>query len=202
MKMKTLKLSVVACAALVTGLFSCGKNDTPTPTPTPAVTKTDSIIVPFSSTAPYTFYSFKDSSVVANSDSATTKWDFGVRFVNIIVNSHASGPGNAGVITQPGIYDNFTIAPESGYAYDTTATQPAINAKYRDPASWYIYDENDPNHIFYPKAGQFFVFKTADNHYVKMEILSVGYKDFVGRVPVTLIYRFRYTYQANGSRNF
>ncbi len=200
MKMKTMKLSVLALAALVIGFISCSKKENPTPTPQASVSVTDSIQVPFSSTAPYTFYSFKDSSVVSNSDSATSKWDFGIRFVNIIVNSHASGPGNAGVITQPGVYETLTSAPETGYAYDTTATKPAINAGYT--TGWYNYDPTDPTHTFHPKAGQFFVFKTADGHYVKMEILSVSYLPFTGQVPVTLIYKFRYTYQADGSRNF
>jgi len=35
-----------------------------------------------------------------------------------------------------------------------------------------------------------------------MEILSVSYLPFSGRVPVILIYKFRYTYQANGSTDF
>lgn len=200
MKKKTVKLSVLALVALTTGVISCSKKNNPTPAPNSSVSVTDSIQVPFSSTAPYTLYSFKDSSVVPNSDSATTKWDFGIRFVNIIVNSHTSGPGNAAVITQPGVYETFTSAPESGYAYDTTSTKTAIDAGYT--TGWYNYDPTDPTHTFHPKAGQFFVFKTADGHYVKMEILSVSYLPFTGQVPVTLIYKFRYTYQADGSRNF
>jgi hypothetical protein len=200
MKKKTVKLSVLALVALTTGVISCSKKNNPTPAPNSSVSVTDSIQVPFSSTAPYTLYSFKDSSVVPNSDSATTKWDFGIRFVNIIVNSHTSGPGNAAVITQPGVYETVTSAPESGYAYDTTSTKTAIDAGYT--TGWYNYDPTDPTHTFHPKAGQFFVFKTADGHYVKMEILSVSYLPFSGPVPVTLIYKFRYTYQADGSRNF
>jgi hypothetical protein len=165
----------------------------------PAITVTDSIEIPFS-TNNYTFYSFKDSSVVANSDSATTKWDFGIRLVNIIVNSHASGPGNAGVITESGLFDNFAAAPSSGYAYDTTTTSLGIDAGVTN--GWYDYDIN--THAFSPKAGRFFVIRTADNHYAKLEILAVNYAGFVSPTapPTTLIYKFRYTYQADGSRNF
>ncbi|HEV2831720.1 MAG TPA: HmuY family protein [Hanamia sp.] len=195
--MKTLKLSMLALAAVVIGLVSCTKDDVPNPAPTPAVSVTDSIEIPFA-TNNFTLYSFKDSAVVSNNDSATTKWDIGIRLVSIIVNSHASGPGNAGVITQSGIYDAFKIAPENGYAYDTTTSKTAIDAGFT--TGWYNYD--DATHAFSPKAGKFFVIRTADNHYVKMEILSVSYKDFVGPVPVTLIYKFRYSYQADGSRNF
>ena len=193
--MKTLKLSMLVFSALMVGLVSCGKKDN---NPSQTVVQTDSILVPFSSIAPNTFFSFKNDMTIANIDSASIKWDFGVRFVNIIVNSHASGPGNAGVILQPGIYDNFTTAPESGYAYDTTSTNLAI--PFDGHNSWFLY--NDITHAFSPKAGEFFVIRTADNHYVKMELLSVGYVPFTGQVPVTLIYRFRYTYQADGSRNF
>ena len=200
MKMKTMKLSVLAFAALTIGIISCEKDKDKTPVET-KISVTDSIEIPFSSNK-YTFYSFKDSSVVSNNDSATNKWDFGIRFVNIIVNSNASGPGNGGVIVQPGAYENFTTAPTTGYSYDTSATKPAIDAGFT--TGWYVYDPNDPTHTFYPKAGQFFVFKTADNHYAKMEILTVNYSGYTGQntPPTTLIYKFRYTYQADGSRNF
>ncbi len=192
--MKTLKLIVLALTALTIGLISCG----PKASTNTKVTKTDSIQVPFNPAAPYTFFSFKNDAVVANSDSASTKWDFGVRFVNFIFNSNASGPGNAGVNIQQGIYDNFTTAPASGYAYDTTSAKVAI--PYDLHNSWFLY--NDNTHAFTPKAGVFFVIRTADNHYVKMEIFSVGYVPFSGQAPTTLIYKFRYTYQADGSRNF
>lgn len=202
MKMKTMKFSAIALAALMIGFTSCEKEDTPEPQVQTVVSVTDSIKVPFSSTEHYVLYSFKDSSVVPISDSATTKWDIGIRFVNIIVNSHASGPGNAGVIVQPGVYESFAVAPKDGYAYDTTATQFAINSNPFDANSWYSYDVT--THIPFVKAGQFFVFRTADNHYVKMEILKIDFADFVSATapPKSLVYKFRYTYQADGSLNF
>lgn len=201
MKMKNMKISLFAVAIVVTGLISCGKEEVPAPPPTPAVTKTDSIAAAFSPNGPFTYFNFKNDTIVAGTDSATTKWDFAFRYVNIIVNSHASGPGNAGVITKTGIYDTLSQAPESGYSYDTTTTQLAINAKDRDPNSWYLYDPTI--HNLTPKAGTYFVFRTTDNHYVKMEILSVTTDvPFTNPVPPTTIwYKFRYTYQADGSRN-
>ena len=200
MTMKTLKFSVLIMSAITIGIVSCKKDKDEPPVQT-KISVTDSIEIPFSSNK-YTFYSFKDSSVVSNSDSATTKWDFGLRFVSIIVNSHSSGPGNGGVIVQPGAYDNFTMAPSTGYSYDTSATQPAIDAGFT--TGWYKYDPNDPTHTFYPKAGQFFIIRTGDNHYAKMEILTVNYSGYTGpnTPPTTLIYKFRYTYQADGSGNF
>ncbi len=193
--MKKMKSSMMAIAIIGT-LISCGKKDDPTPPPAPSLAVTDSIDIPFS-TNNFTLYSFKNKAQVANSDSATTKWDIGIRLVNIILNSHASGPGNAGAITQSGIYASYLTAPDTGYACDTTTTKTAIDAGLN--SGWYDYNQN--THAFSPKAGKFFVIRTADNHYVKMEILSVSYLPFQGQVPVTLRYKFSYSYQENG-RNF
>lgn len=175
-------------------LSSCTKDST-NATLVTTVQKTDSLKVNFSPAAPYTFFSFKNDVLVANSDSATTNWDFGLRLTTFILNSHTYGPGNAGVILQNNIYSNVTSAPDAGYAYDTISSQKAIK-----DGSWYDY--NIVTHVFAPKAGQTFIFRTADNYYVKMELLAVDYEPFVGPTPTRLIYRFRYTYQASGARTF
>ena len=152
MKTKTMKLSTLAFAALMMGLISCSKNDSPA-APDTKVSVTDSIQVAFNPSGSYTLYSFKDSSVVPNSDSASGNWDFGIRFVNIIV--------NGSVITQQGIYDSYKSAPETGYVADTTYTtgdttytKTAIDAGFT--TGWYNYDPADPTHTFHPKAGEFF----------------------------------------------
>ncbi len=190
------KIIYQSAAIAISAIFmlsSCTKDNT-----TAAVTtiqKTDSLKVNFSSTAPFAFFSFKNDALVANSDSASTKWDFGLRLTTFILNSHTYGAGNAGAILQNSIYSNVTAAPTTGYAYDTTASQKGIK-----DGSWYDY--NMITHAFAPKAGQTFFFRTADNFYVKMELLAVDYEPFVGPTPVILIYRFRYTYQSDGSINF
>lgn len=196
--MKTMKLSLMACIALVLGFASCKKDEVKPPEET-IIIKTDSIRVNMNMRAgPHTFFSLKDGQIVANSDSNSTKWDFGMRFVNIIINSHASGPGTAGVITQKGIYDNFMNAPETGYAYDTTANKTAIDAGTK--TGWYNYDE--ATHNFDPKAGMFFVFKTSDNKYAKLEMLTARYEPFTGLFPEYVWYKFRYIYQTDGTTNF
>ncbi|MFZ4057596.1 MAG: HmuY family protein [Ferruginibacter sp.] len=191
MKKSILTLSVISVAALLS-FTSCKKTKTP---PITIVTKTDSVRVNFSSAAPFTFFSFKNGAVVANADSATTKWDFGLRFTTFILNSGAYGPGNAGAILQNAIYSNVTAAPSTGYAYDTTTSQKGIK-----DGSWYNY--NPATRSFAPKAGQTFLFRTADNYYVKLELLATDYDAFVGPTPTKLIYRFRYTYQSNGTTTF
>ncbi|HEY6063589.1 MAG TPA: HmuY family protein [Chitinophagaceae bacterium] len=174
-------------------LAACSKKDNTVVLP--ETVKTKSMTVNFSSSSSFTFFSFRDTTVIANSDSASSKWDFALRLTTFLVNSNASGPGNAGVILQDGIYDNVSVAPSAGYAYDTTSSQKAIK-----DGSWYDY--NPTTHSFVPKAGKVFIFRTADGHYAKMELLSVSYEPFTGPVPVRLIYNFRYTYQPNNSYTF
>lgn len=187
--------NILLISTLLTTLIfaSCSKKDSTVVLP--ATVKTKSITVNFSSLSPYTFFSFRDTSIVANSDSASAKWDFALRFTTFLVNSYSSGPGNAGAILQDGVYDNVTAAPISGFAYDTSATQRAIK-----DGSWYDY--NLTTHSFVPKAGKVFLFRTADGHYAKMELLGVSYEPFAGPVPQRLIYNFRYTYQPNNTNTF
>jgi len=201
MKMKNVKINLLATAIVVAGLISCGKEEVPAPPPTSPISVTDSVQAAFSPQGDFTYFNFKNNAIVPATDSNSTNWDFAFRYVNIIVNSHASGPGNAGVITETGIYDDFKMAPESGYAYDTTSTKTAINANYGDPNAWYLYDNTV--HNLTPVAGKFFVFRTSDNHYVKMEILSVTTDvPFTNPTPPTSIwYKFRYTYQPDGTTN-
>ncbi len=192
-----MKLRLLLSALLMTGLVafnvSCKKSSTTT-NQSPA-TDTTIVKVNFSTSSNFTFFSFKNNAVVANTDSASSKWDFGLRLTTFLVNSYASGPGNAGVVMMNGILDNIIAAPATGYAYDTTASQLAIKE-----GSWYTYDF--VTHSFSPIPGKIFIFRTADGHYAKMEILGVTYEPFVGPVPVILDYKIRFVYQSNGTLNF
>lgn len=189
------KLNALFIIGSVLGFMSCTKDETKEEV-IPAITKTDSVRA--ATRGSFVFYSFKEGKVVANSDSATTKWDFGIRLATIIVNSQASGPGNTGVITQSGVFDTYNIAADNGYAYDTTASQLAINSGLA--TGWYNYDQ--ATHGFTPKAGLFFVFKTTEGNYVKMEMLSARYEAFVGPMPQYIWHKFRYVYQPDGSKEF
>jgi hypothetical protein len=118
----------------------------------------------------------------------------------MIANSHSSGPGSAGVIVQSSLYDGVTTAPSTGYAYDTAVNQRAVKA-----ADWYTY--NPVTHLPQLVTPRTFVFKAADGlHYAKVELLNVGYINLIGSggamMPDTLTYKFRYSYQANGSTTF
>jgi len=193
MKTKNALLSAAVLAVTIS-MVSCDKEKTDAPVQ--PITKTKDITVNFSGTTPFTLFSFKDTSVVANTDSTSTKWDFALRLTTFLVNSYSGGPGNAGVIVQDGLYDNITTAPAAGYAYDTTASQRAIK-----DGSWYDY--NPTTHSFVPKAGKVFIFRTGDgSHYAKMELLSADYAPFTGPAPNQIIYKMRFTYQPDGSKNF
>ena len=199
MKMKKITLGMLMLGAITIGMMSCEKDNTGKADIKVEVA-TDSLKMDFRP-AHYTFYSLKDRKEIALSDSATSKWDIGIRFSDLIINSQASGPGNAGVIVEMGNYETFNKAPEAGYSYDTTLTQLAINSKYNDPDAWYLY--NPTTHGFAPKAGLFFVLRTAEGKYAKLEVTSVDYADYIqgSMYPNSLIYKFRYTYQPDGSVN-
>ncbi|MEJ7737752.1 MAG: HmuY family protein [Chitinophagaceae bacterium] len=178
--------------AIIAGLISCKKDKEPPVVP--PTENTTIISVHFPPTAPYTFFNFKSNTVIPNTDSASTKWDFGLRLTSFIVNSNASGPGNAAVILKDGIFDNVTEAPSQGYAYDTASNKLAVK-----DGSWYDY--NPATRTFVPKAGKVFIFRTVDNKYAKMEILEATYENFVGLTPLKIKYKIRFSYQTDGSLN-
>lgn len=189
--------------ALFIGAFfitSCKKEEN---TPAPKIisgTKTLTVAFDPLGTKNFTLFRFSDSSVVPNQDSISDKWDFGLRFADIIVNSlDGGGPGNAGVILQNGIFENINEAPATGYAYDTTTSKRAIKR-----GSWYIYTPAPPPALptFTTIPGKIFIFRTANGkNFAKMEILTVNYQ-LEGNMPKALLYKIRFTYQPNGSTNF
>jgi hypothetical protein len=149
----------------------------------------------------YTLFSFEKGGAVPSADSNSLKWDFGLRFETFIINSKASGPGNAFVqiLNQP--YSAVTSAALSGYKFDTTASQKAIKG-----LEWYTY--NAIARQFSPIAGKTFVFVTANGKYAKMEVLKADPADNNGNPvtpptrPTRIKYTLRYFYQKNGSPNF
>jgi hypothetical protein len=153
-------------------------------------------------TCKYTLFSFATGDVVANSDSATSKWDIGFNGTIIIVNSGTSGPGTAGAIVQTGVFDEIVVAPDAGYKVDDKNGSPTHAIPTGSDNGWYHY--NAAEFTITPIAGRVLIIKTAEGKYAKMEILNY-YKD----APATpnymtdadRYYTFRYVYQADGSKN-
>ena len=192
-----MKFGIIALAAVV-GLASCEKDETPTP----SVVNTKDFLVNGSATSGnYNFFKFETSAEVPASDSNSTKWDFAMRFETFIVNSNASGPGNAGVQVLSVPFDNVTDAPQTGYKYDTTAAQKAIKG-----SDWYSY--NPTTRTFSPIAGKTFVFRTATGKYAKMEVILADPADDLGNIvvpptrPTKIKYKIRVAYQPSGSTKF
>lgn len=159
------------------------------------------------STSKYTFYSFADGSVIANADSASSKWDVGFRGTTIILNGGVSGPGLASGQIVDGIFDEIVDAPASGYTQDTDAAKAITGS-----GGWYTYTGTTsvPNHAVLPNAGKVLVLKTASGKYVKVEIVSyylgnpptsaAAFADLASR-PASRYYTFRYLYQPDGTTN-
>lgn len=159
-------------------------------------------------TRKFTLFSFKTGEVVANTDSATNKWDLGFNGTTIIVNSATSGPGTAEAQVVEGIFDSYNEAPEAGYKKDNDPAPiaGAPNANLAIPTGsgngWYTYDGSVM--VNRPTAGKLIVVKTSEGRYAKMEILSY-YKDAPSNPTSSSIaryYTFRYVYQPNDTRSF
>lgn len=151
---------------------------------------------PLGITNRFTFFRFSDSSLVAVSDSATTKWDIGFRAQDIIVNAGSSGPGNAAAFIYTGLFDELKEIPADSTFRQDQSGNLAIGR------TWYNYDRVAM--ILVPKPGKILVIRTADNKFVKMEILSY-YKDAPVSPKLTdpaRYYTFRYVHQANGTLKF
>jgi hypothetical protein len=184
---------------LLIGFTSCSKEETAVPV---SGDKTIEFLVNGSpSTGNYTFFSFAEGKEIPASDSNSLKWDFGLRFETFIINSKASGPGNAYVLILNQPYSEVISGALPGYKQDTSVAQKAIKG-----AEWYNY--NPTTRQFSPIAGKTFLFVTANSKYAKMEILKADPADNNGNPvvpptrPTRIKYTLRYFYQKNGSPNF
>lgn len=153
----------------------------------------------------FTFIRFENESILADTDSASTRWDIGLNSTTIIVNGGVSGPGSTEAQVMIGLFDEITEAPETGYATDTEDGNaiPTGNGN-----GWYNYNLNG-NNIVSPIPGRVIVLKTNEGNYVKFEILSyyqgnpdITTEEFINNRAPSRYYTIKYAYQANGTRNF
>jgi len=159
--------------------------------PADPVTYDPSTGAPMGGTNRYTLFRFSDSTIVQNSDSATSHWDIGFRGTDIIINGGTSGPGQTSGQVGDGIFDEIAVAPASGYSTDDAAGHVFQN--------WFNYDMS--THIVTPIPGHIFFIHTTDGNYVKMELLS-NYENAPASPALTdaaRYYTFRYAVQTDGS---
>jgi hypothetical protein len=154
----------------------------------------------------FTFFSLENGILVASSDSATSKWDIAFRGTTILTNAGTSGPANGGAYMQIGTFDNFaTIPTDSIFKIDAA---PNYAIKTGSGKGWYSYD--GAANLITPLPGRILVIRTANGKYAKVEISNYYRK---GSTPSASApdaeklneqryYAFRYTYQANGTKNF
>lgn len=145
----------------------------------------------------FTFYSLRDSGLVARADSNSTKWDLAFRSTTVLTNSGSSGPGEGGAIVLTATdYDTLSMAPDSEYAVDQEG-QSAISRQ------WYTYT-GPPSHQILMNPGIVIVVRTADGRYAKLKFTS--YYEGGEAIPTgdarSRFYHFTYTFQPDGSRSF
>ena len=149
----------------------------------------------------FTLFSFKENKIIANSDSATNKWDIGFRGTTIIVNGGAIRTGQGGAYIFTGTFEELREIPTSAvFAQDNSQTNLAIPTA--SGMGWYNY--NPVAMTISPIAGRILVIRTGDGKFAKVEILSY-YKDAPNPSTITFMtpsrhYTFRYMYQEDGSK--
>ena len=154
----------------------------------------------------FTFYSIENNALVASSDSATTKWDIAFRGTTILTNAGTSGPGNGGAFVQTGIFDALTsISIDSTFKTDAA---PIYAITTGSGKGWYNYD--GASNLVTALPGRVLVIRTALGKYAKIEITNYYKKGVTPAASATdeeklhsqRYYGFRYTFQANGTKNF
>ena len=186
-------------------LASCGedkKNDPITP-PAPVelpVRTIANLQADTANTGRFTFFSLRDSAIVPNSDSATTRWDIAFRATTIIINGGPIrfGQGGAQVLTGTD-FNTLETLPETGWRVDSSATSLAIPVG--SGRAWYNY--NQQTNIISPIPGVVLGIRTADGRFAKLQILSYYLNAPAnpdGFADRSRVYTFRYVFQPNGSR--
>jgi hypothetical protein len=186
-------------------LYSCSDNPIVEPPPPPAgplaIRTVSNLQADTALTGGYTYFRFSDSTVVTGADTATNKWDIAFRNTTIIINGGAVRFGSGGAFVQRNSsFDTVSIAPESDYGVDTSATQLAI--KTGSGNGWYNYDF--ANNYVTPIPATVLIIRTGDGKYAKVEIKSYYYNNDPQPFPNPENYRyytFRFVYQPDGSRN-
>jgi len=193
-----LTASLVACDKTETIEKELVKAETVRDIPADPTTGVDATGRP-TSTGKYTFFSFQNG-IVASSDSASLKWDLGLKGTSLITNGGTSGPGLGGAVVLDGIFDDIEALPSSAAIQSDTQSQLAIPAS--SGKGWYSYDPQ--THLITPTAGKVIVVRTAEGKYAKMEILSY-YKGAPAAPDATSesrYYTIRYVYQPDGTSSF
>ncbi len=154
----------------------------------------------------WVYFSFaKADTVPASVAVSAQEWDLAFFRTTIKINGGTSGPGKGGVTMLTGVnLEDIKEAPASTvFAVDDT-----LGNGYAIPTGsgggWYHYTA-DPNHWILARDDRVFIFRTADEKYAKMKILSYYSNGQPPSLPLQLdsgYYTFKFVYQGNGSTSF
>ncbi len=213
-----MKTNLIALTVITAGFFltSCDKDEVAAPvtvqTKTVSSLQADTIVGISSTGQPYgsgkyTLYSLESNAIIANTDSATTKWDIGFRGTTIITNGGNSGPGAGGAFIYTGTFSDLAqISADSTFRTDNAPTSYAI--KSGSGNGWYSY--NGATNLITPIPGRILVIRTASGKYAKVEIQNY-YKGGVtpdatasdnDKLTKQRYYTFRYSFQSDGTKKF
>lgn len=214
--MKSISLNFVLLLATCLFIFSSCKDDKEDIKPEPLKVETAKNVIadpiqidpatgmPKGTTGKFTFYNLSEGKIIANTDSASTKWDIGFRGTSIIVNGGKIRVGEGGAYIFEGLFDELKEIPQTQiFKQDNTPTDLAITTG--SGKGWYNYDQ--ATNIINPIAGKILVIRTADGKgFAKIEIVSY-YKNTPTdptKSPIedTRYYTFRYVVQKDGSKKF
>ncbi|WP_229311637.1 HmuY family protein [Larkinella rosea] len=150
---------------------------------------------PMGSTNRFTFFSFKNGKQVPNSDSATSKWDIGIRATTIIVNGGTGRAGQGGAYIYSGKFESLTAVPDNAtFVGDENANKLAIPTGSGN--GWYTYGGG----VISPTDDKVLVIRTGEGKYAKVQILGYYKGGPDGPGNESRFYTFRYVYQPDGSK--
>jgi hypothetical protein len=162
---------------------------------------------PPSGSGKFSYYSLERNEAVALADSATKKWDIGLRGTTIITNNGNSGPAmGGGTIITGAFADVKTIPADSIIKVDNAPSAYALRSG--NGLQWYNY--NAPANLVTAVPGRVLIIRTSSGKYAKLEILNY-YKGGVtpdatatdlDKIKKQRYYTFRYSYQPNGTKTF
>lgn len=204
--MKTMKsLQGLTIAMLFIGFTSCTSDDDSTPTQDPVQAElVNNLHAPQTGGqgepvgGGFTKFDFE----TGMQTTSETDWDIAFRGTTIAINGgtvtgtddEPTRTGDAGATIVTGTFASVTTAEGLNFIQDASG---AFAIPTGSGNGWYNY--NFMTHIISPIPGKILIFRTADNHYAKVEILSY-YKDNPKQPDQTSesnYYTFNYVYNPN-----
>ena len=134
--------------------------------------------------ATFTYFSFATGDTIVAANANADNWDIAFSQTTIKTNEKCKV-----LVLEQTDFASLLQAPESGYNSSSKI-------------SWYNY--NSANHQISPIPGVVLAFKTSNDKYAKMRVISYykGNPAEYTQESVSRYYTFEYAYQPNGSKNF